>query len=97
MAPFLHGVIMNIVPPQPLDVVAWVTIRLHANGSLSTQGTIGDKRMALHMLDQARDSIKRQVPDDKAVVLASAADVDIMPALPTRDMGDIPFAERGDP
>ena len=35
----------HLVPEQPLDVVAWVTVRLHQNGMVSTSGTIGDKPM----------------------------------------------------
>ena len=85
-----------IVPPQPLDAVAWVTVRLHANGTLSTQGTIGDKRMALHLLDQARDAIKRQLPDDRAIVIPGR-DVDVSPSLPTRELGSMRPEERGDP
>lgn len=87
---------MTYVPPQPEDVVQWVTVRLHASGTISTLGTIGDKAMALHLLDQARDAIKRQVPDPGKIVVPSR-DVDVMPSLATRDMGDIPIAQRGDP
>lgn len=87
---------MTYVPPQPEDVVQWVTVRLHASGTISTLGTIADKAMALHLLDQARDAIKRQVPDPGKIVVPSR-DVDVMPSLATRDMGDIPIAQRGDP
>jgi len=81
-------------PPQPLDVVAWVTVRLHTNGAISTQGTIGDKSMALHLLDQASDAIRRQVSDAGLVI--PARDVSVMPSLPTRDIGDMAPNERGD-
>lgn len=84
------------VPPQPDDVVAFVTVRLHATGWISTEGTIADKKMALHLLDQARDAIRRQVPDDKTIFIPSR-EVDVVPSIPTRDMGDIPLGERGDP
>lgn len=83
------------VPPQPLDCVAYVTVRLHTNGALSTSGTIQDKPMALHLLDQARDAIKRQIPDAGALVVPSR-DVDVMPSVPTRDWGDMAPHERGD-
>lgn len=86
----------NLPPPQPLDVVAWVTVRLHANGGISTQGTIGDKKMALHLLAQATDAIKRQIPDEKSIIIPGR-DVSVMPGIATRDMGDIPIGERGDP
>jgi len=82
-------------PPKPLDCVAWVTVRLHAHGAISTQGTIADKTMALHLLDQARDAIRRQMSDSPIVV--PGRDVSVMPSVATRDMGEIPEAERGDP
>lgn len=84
-----------VVPPQPLDTVQFVTVRLHANGAISTSGTIQDKAMALHLLDQARDAIRRQVPDPGAIIIPSR-DVDVMPSLPTRDWGDMAAHERGD-
>lgn len=83
------------VPPQPLDVVAFVTVRLHANGTLSTQGTIADKAMAIHLLEQAKDAIKRQVPDGKIVI--PNRDVDVMPSIPTKELGELAPGERGDP
>lgn len=86
----------QVVPPQPLDVLQWVTVRLHANGTLSTSGTIADKKMALHLLDQARDAIKRQVPDYQAIVIPGS-EVEIAPVLPVKDMGYLSPAQRGDP
>ena len=85
-----------MIPPQPLDVVQWVTVRLHASGTISTSGTIADKKMALHLLDQARDAIKRQVPEYAPIVIPGS-EVCIAPALPVRDMGYIAPAQRGDP
>jgi hypothetical protein len=84
-----------LVPEQPLDVVAWVTVRLHTNGMLSTQGTIGDKAMAMHLLDQAKDALRGQ-PDAPRVIVPNR-DVDVMPSLPTRDLGDMGAHERGEP
>lgn len=82
-------------PPQPLDVVAWVTVRLHQNGTISTSGTIGDKRMALHLLEQGTDAING-LPEPGQIIIP-ARDVSVMPSVPTIDMGDIPLRERGDP
>ena len=84
------------IPPQPLDVVAWVTVRLHSDGTLSTQGTIGDKRLALHLLDQAKDAIKANVPDPGKLIIPNR-DVDVSPALPVRELGMMAPHERGDP
>lgn len=85
------------VPPQPLDVVAWVTVRLHQSGALSTSGTIGDPAMAMHLLDQAKDAIRTQVVERDRSLVVPARDVDVMPSIPTRDLGDMRPSERGDP
>jgi len=81
------------VPEQPLDVVAWVTVRLHTNGMVSTQGTIGDKPMALHLLDQAREAVAKQQTN----LIIPGRDVSVMPSIPTRDLGDMLPHERGEP
>lgn len=83
------------IPPQPLDVVAWVTVRLHSNGSISTSGTIGDKPMATHLLRQGIDAL-RGLKNEPLIVIPNR-DVDVMPSVPTRDLGDMDPSERGDP
>lgn len=85
----------NIVPPQPLDVVQWVTVRLHADGAVSTTGTIADKPMALRLLDIAREAIKTKVRD-YSVIEIPGSEMDIAPTLPVKDLGYIPLAQRGD-
>jgi hypothetical protein len=85
----------HLVPEQPLDVVAWVTVRLHTNGMLSTQGTIGDKAMAVHLLEQGADAVRGM--GAKPSIVTPSRDVSVMPSLPTRDMAHIPTAERGEP
>lgn len=84
-----------VVPEQPLDVVAFVTVRLHQTGAVSTQGTIGDKAMALRLIDVARDAIVGRVSDSPIVV--PGRDIGAMPSLPTRDIGEMAPHERGDP
>jgi hypothetical protein len=84
----------DLVPAQPLDVIAWVTVRLHTNGMISTSGTIGDKPMVLHLLEQGIDAMKGQ-PDQPLVI--PNRDVSVMPSIPTRDLGDMPPGERGEP
>ena len=84
-----------LVPPQPLDTVAWVTVRLHTNGMVSTQGTIGDKAMALHLLDQAKDAVRGSLRTEGIVI--PGRDVSVSPSLPTRDLGDMPPEDRGEP
>jgi hypothetical protein len=86
----------HLIPPQPLDVVQWVTVRLHADGSVSTAGTIGDKKMAKRLLDIAQDAIKTQVADYKAIAVPNH-EIDVAPNLPVRDLGYMLERERGDP
>jgi hypothetical protein len=86
----------QIIPPQPLDVIQWVTIRLHADGTVSTAGTIADKKMALRLIDIARDAVKNQVQDYKAIIVPNH-DVGEDPKLPVKDLGYLLEAERGDP
>lgn len=86
----------TLIPPQPLDVIQWVTVRLHGDGTVSTAGTIGDKTMALRLLDIARDAVKSQVQDYKAIVVPNR-EVDVAPKLPVRDLGNMLERERGDP
>ena len=83
------------VPEQPLDVVAWVTVRLHTNGMVSTQGTIGDKPMVVHLLNQGLDAMRGR-PDASNLIIPGR-DVSVMPSIPSRDLGDMLPHERGEP
>jgi hypothetical protein len=85
----------GLVPEQPLDVVAWVTVRLHTNGMISTSGTIGDKPMVLHLLAQGADAMRGQ--KDEPLVIVPQRDVDVDPRMPTRDIGDMAPQDRGEP
>jgi hypothetical protein len=85
----------QIVPPQPDDVVAWITVRHHADGSVSTSGTVGDKRYAQRLLDIAKDAIKNRISDSPLAI--PNYDVDASTAMPQKEMAHIPIAERGDP
>ncbi len=86
---------MTLVPPKSDDTVAWVTVRYHANGTLSVAGTIGDKHMVHQMLDHAKDAITRQIQDQKAVIIPNR-DVEVIPTVGLREMGDLRPEERGD-
>lgn len=85
----------RLVPEQDPDTVAYLTIRLHAPGTISVQGHIGDKRLALQLLEHAKDAIRNQFPDDKEIIVPSR-DVDVQPTIPLREMGDMLPHERGD-
>lgn len=82
-------------PPKPDDCVAWITLRLHANGGLSIQGTIGDRRTAHRILDEAKAAITRQIPEDRAIVVPNR-DVDVTAYDGLRELGDIPRSQHGD-
>ena len=84
------------IPEQPLDVVAWITCRLHANGTMSIQGTIGERRLAHQMLDHAKEAITRQVPDERSLVVPNR-DVEVAPPSALRELGNMAAHERGDP
>lgn len=82
---------------HPDDTVAFVTVRLHANGMLTTQGHVGDKAFAVALLENAIDAIRTRVRDSADLVVP-ARDVDApqSEAFPSRERGDIPVGERGD-
>lgn len=84
------------VPEHQEDAIAFITVRLHANGALSVQGHVGHKRLALQMLEHAKDAIGRQFPEDKQIFVPGR-DVDIVPTGPLKEFGDIPVDQRGDP
>lgn len=87
---------MSLVPPQPEDVFAWVTVRMHQSGAISTSGTIGDKPLAMHLLREGYRAIKGSVKDEPLIVLPNH-EVHAEPSVPVRDLGSLPEHERGDP
>lgn len=82
---------------HPDDTVAFVTVRLHANGMLTTQGHVGDKAFAVKLLENAIDAIKHRVRDS-ADILVPARDVEApqSPEFPTQERGDMAPEDRGD-
>ena len=88
---------MTGVRPAPPadDCIAFVTVRLHAPGTISISGHVADRRLCLQLLDHARDAIKRQIPDDHALVLPNR-DVSVTPRLTLREFGDLAPGDRGD-
>lgn len=86
------------MPTHDLNCVASITIKLHANGSLSTSGNIGDTRLALQMIDSARDAVKNQLKSrDEIVVPNRDVDAHQDPRFPTLPLGDMRPEDRGDP
>jgi hypothetical protein len=86
---------VSTIAPKPLEAVAWVRVALHANGACSVEGTIGDKRLALQLLDVARESVRSHGKEELIVV--PNREVDVEPKLPLRAVGSMGERERGDP
>jgi hypothetical protein len=80
-----------------LDCVASIKIELMSNGAMSVSGNIGDVKLALQMLDAARDSVKNQIKErDKIVIPNYDVDTTQDPAFPTKAFGDMRPEDRGD-
>lgn len=77
------------------DAIAWITIRMHAPGTISIAGHVADKRFALQLLDHARDTIRRRLSESPIVV--PNRDVIAATALRLKEVAHIPRSERGDP
>jgi hypothetical protein len=84
------------ITEKPDNTIAWITVRAGADGALSISGTLSPRSTAIAMLDHARDAVRRQVPDDRAIVIPNR-DV-VVPLGPhLRDVGDMAPTDRGDP
>ena len=83
-------------PAAPEDTIAWVTVRLHSHGAVSVSGTIGERDLAVSLLDHAKDAVRRQVPRAGELYVPNC-DVDASPSAGLVEMGDIPRDQRGDP
>lgn len=77
--------------PNPNDVVAQITIKLYANGSMSTEGNIGDKTLALGMLDHARASVADRLDRQRGPLILPNHEVHVAqdPRFPTLPVGDM--------
>ena len=80
-----------------LDCVAFVSVKLHSNGGISVSGNIGDTKLAIQMLDAARDAVKNQAKQRNEIIIPNR-DVDARqdPAFPTQPRGDMRPEDRGD-
>lgn len=66
--------------PTPLDRIAYIAISLYGGGAMSISGNIGDKQLALQMLDHARDTIKAQLErHPHSGLLVPPSDVEVTP------------------
>lgn len=87
----------TIVPPQDPDTVAYITVRMMSSGALRIDGHILDKRMALQLIDHAREVIASR-PDPAQPVMVPSRDIDVRPSdyIPLTAYGDMLPHERGD-
>jgi hypothetical protein len=77
---------------NPLDAVASITLTLLANGAMGISGNIGDKKLALSMIDAAREAVNGQLrPEDDKSLILPARDVQAVqhPSYPTLALGDM--------
>jgi hypothetical protein len=78
--------------PGPLDAVAYLHINLFGGGEMSVSGNIGDVRLALQMLDHARDAVLNQRKNrTEEGLLLPPRDVTVAPSqhFPLQTYGDV--------
>lgn len=72
--------------PGPLDAVAHINITLYGDGSMATQGNIADIKLALSMLEHAKDAIRGQFSPKETKLIVPKYDVDITPTPGTHPL-----------
>jgi hypothetical protein len=77
--------------PTEGDRVAYIALSLYGNGAMSISGNIGDLKLALQMLDNARAALNSQWAAKRSPsILIPGRDVEVSPSLPLIPHGDIP-------
>jgi hypothetical protein len=86
-----------VTPTKVPTVVASIAIALHDNGAMSISGNIGDVKLALQMIDHARDAIKARLSTQPEIIIPNR-DVAVVQdhRFPTKPFGDMPAKDRGD-
>ena len=65
--------------PTVDDRIAYIALSLYGNGAMSISGNIGDKRLAIQMLDHARDTlIAQQKANPYAGLLVPPRDIEVV-------------------
>ena len=66
--------------PTVDDRIAYIALSLYGDGAMSISGNIGDKRLALQMLDHARDTIaNQQKANPYSGLLVPPRDIEVAP------------------
>jgi hypothetical protein len=76
----------------PLDAVAHINVTLYGDGSMATQGNIADIKLALSMLEHAKDAIRGQFYPKETKLIVPSYDVAIEPTPgtePLREYGTV--------
>jgi hypothetical protein len=76
--------------PSEGDRIAYIALSLYGNGAMSISGNIGDLKLALQMLDNARATLNSQWERKKlSSILIPGRDVEVSPFLPLIAHGDV--------
>jgi hypothetical protein len=78
--------------PTPLDAIANISITLYGTGEMSVAGNIGDVKLALQMLDHARDAVRNQLKQrtpDGLLLPPRNVDVSPHPGFPLTQYADV--------
>jgi hypothetical protein len=70
----------------PLDAVAHINVTLYGDGSMATQGNIADIKLAMAMLDHAKDAIRGQFYPKETKLIVPSYDVTIEPTPGTHPL-----------
>lgn len=86
--------------PSPLDEVARITVRLYGSGQMGVEGNVGDKQLAITMLEQAIEAVRQRhaKPKDPEFIIPGH-DVSAQPneaSFPVNYLGDMKPQDRGD-
>ena len=79
--------------PGQLDAIASISVTLYGGGEMSISGNIGDVRLALQMLDHAREAVNNQWKQrtvDGLLIPPRDVDVTPHPAFPLTQYADVP-------
>lgn len=75
-----------------MDAIANISVTLYGGGEMSISGNIGDVKLALMMLDHARDAINNQWQrrdKDGLLLPPSNVDVPVHPGFPLTQNADV--------
>jgi hypothetical protein len=78
--------------PTGMDAIANISITLYGNGEMSISGNIGDVKLALTMIEHARDAVNnqwRRRDKEGLIIPPSNVEVPVHPAFPLTQNADV--------